>query len=168
MFVPSNRTWVASSSPKKSADQEGGREKPNDWLGPQNGSGDSFPSAEVNNKKASFWAGFVAGRRTTAILLRVEDKRISETWGTPGSSSQCKKSRTKSINPWKKKDSPEEPRRKIRSVTLGTFLLYTQILYTTLSLSLSTVKKTKVKKRHLYSWTVQLLYVLTLWKCIYL
>ena len=39
MFVPSNRTWVASSSPKKSADQEGGREKPNDWLGPQNGSG---------------------------------------------------------------------------------------------------------------------------------
>ena len=51
MFVPSNRTWVESSSPKKSADQEGGREKPNDWLGPQNGSGDLFLSAEINSKK---------------------------------------------------------------------------------------------------------------------
>ena len=29
---------------------------------PQNGSGDSFPSAEVNNKKVSFWAGLVADR----------------------------------------------------------------------------------------------------------
>ena len=51
MFVPSNRTWVESSSPKKSADQEGGREKPNDWLGLQNGSGDPFPSAEIDSKK---------------------------------------------------------------------------------------------------------------------
>ena len=50
----SNRTWVESSSPKKSADQEGGREKPNDWLGPQNGSGDPFPSAEIDSKKFSF------------------------------------------------------------------------------------------------------------------
>ena len=33
-FVLSNRTWVTSSSPKKSANQEGGREKPSDWLGP--------------------------------------------------------------------------------------------------------------------------------------
>ena len=54
MLVPSNRTWVESSSPKKSADQEGGREKPNDWLGPQNGSGDPFPSAEIDSKKFSF------------------------------------------------------------------------------------------------------------------
>ena len=69
----------------------GGREKPKDWLGPQNGIVDSLPSAEVNNKKISFCAGFVAGRRTIAILLRVEDKRITETRGTPGSSSQCKK-----------------------------------------------------------------------------
>ena len=29
----------------------GKREKPNDWLGPQNGSGAPFPSAEVNSKK---------------------------------------------------------------------------------------------------------------------
>ena len=31
--------------------KEGGREKPNDWLGPQNGSGDPFPSAEIDSKK---------------------------------------------------------------------------------------------------------------------
>ena len=29
---------------------------------PQNGSGDFLPSAEVNNKKVSFWAGLVADR----------------------------------------------------------------------------------------------------------
>ena len=29
----------------------GKREKPNDWLGPQNGSGVPFPSAEVNRSK---------------------------------------------------------------------------------------------------------------------
>ena len=58
MFVPSNRTWVTSSSPKKSPDQEGGREKPNDWLGPQNGSGDSFLSVEIESKKrAVVWQG---------------------------------------------------------------------------------------------------------------
>ena len=32
----------------------GKREKPNDWLGPQNGSGVPFPSAEVKDKKDSF------------------------------------------------------------------------------------------------------------------
>ena len=36
------------------------REKPNDWLGPQNGSGAPFPSAEVKDKKVSFWARLVA------------------------------------------------------------------------------------------------------------
>ena len=66
----------------------GKREKPNDWLGPQNGSGAPFPSAEVKDKKKSFWAGFVASGRTIAILLRAEDKRITETRRTPSPSSQ--------------------------------------------------------------------------------
>ena len=35
----------------------GKREKPNDWLGPQNGSGVPFPSAEVNSKKSVFEQG---------------------------------------------------------------------------------------------------------------
>ena len=46
----------------------GGREKPNDWLGPQNGSGDSAPSAQIDSKKGSFLAGFVAGRRIKASI----------------------------------------------------------------------------------------------------
>ena len=33
------------------------REKPNDWLGPQNGSGAPFPSAEVKDKKSVFEQG---------------------------------------------------------------------------------------------------------------
>ena len=45
---------------KKIAWPGGRREKPNDWLGPQNGNGDSFPSAEIDNKKVSCWTGFVA------------------------------------------------------------------------------------------------------------
>ena len=49
----------------------------------QNGSGAPFPSAEVNRKKFSFWAGFIAGRRTIAILLRAEDKKIN--WDTKDS-----------------------------------------------------------------------------------
>ena len=76
MFVLSNQTWVTSSSPKKSADQEGGREKPSDWLGPQNGSGDSFPSAEIESKKVSCLAGFVAGRRTKASIPGRRQKNI--------------------------------------------------------------------------------------------
>ena len=38
----------------------GKREKPNDWLGPQNGSGVPFPSAEAKDKKVSFLARLVA------------------------------------------------------------------------------------------------------------
>ena len=68
------RCWYLVTSGRRTP--RGRREKPNDWLGPQNGSGDPFPSVEVNRKKGSFWAGSVAGRRTIAILLRVEDRRM--------------------------------------------------------------------------------------------
>ena len=63
-----------------------GREKPNDWLGPQNGSGDSFPSAEIEKEKISCLAGFVAGRRTKASIPGRRQKNI---WDTrdPSSSS---------------------------------------------------------------------------------
>ena len=54
----------------------GKREKPNDWLGPQNGSGVPFPSAEVKDKKSEFLSK-ARGRRTIAILLRAEDKKIN-------------------------------------------------------------------------------------------
>ena len=97
MFVLSNWTWVTSSSPKKSADQEGGREKPSDWLGPQNGSGDSFPSAEIDNKKVSYWKGLVADR-PIAITPGEEDKNISWTRGTQVLQASIKNS-IKSISP---------------------------------------------------------------------
>ena len=45
------------------------------------------------------------------------------------------KNRTKSISPWKKKNSPVKPRQKNKISNFGTFFLYTQILFTTLSLS---------------------------------
>ena len=51
---------VTYSSPNGSPGQGGRREKPNDRLGPWNGSGDSFPSAEIDNKKVSCWTEFVA------------------------------------------------------------------------------------------------------------
>ena len=110
--------------------------------------------------------------RPIAITPGEEDKNISRTRGTQVLQASVKNS-IKSISPWKKKDSPVEPRRKIRWVTLGLFLLYTQILYTSLSLSLSLSlsqfegkRKNRKKERHLCPWTVQFIIYLTLWKCI--
>ena len=84
MLVLRDLTQVAGHQEEEKRSQMIGRD-PNTEVGTP------LPSAEVNNKKVSFWAGFVAGRRNIAILLRVEDKRITETRRTPGSSSQCKK-----------------------------------------------------------------------------
>ena len=54
---------------------------------------DSFPSAEVNNKKVSCLAGF-----ESKPVFRVEDKRISETRGTLVLQASVKNS-LKSISP---------------------------------------------------------------------
>ena len=72
MFVLSNRTWVTSSSPKKSADQEGGGEKPSDWLVPLNGSGTFFRSAKKKKTK-----------RKVSCLGRVR-RRQNQKPSTPG------------------------------------------------------------------------------------
>ena len=56
-----NRCWYLVTSGRQTS--RGRREKPNDWLGPQNGSGDSFPSAEVNSKKVCFFSR-ARGRQT--------------------------------------------------------------------------------------------------------
>ena len=94
-----------------------------------------------------------------------EDKNISWTWGTQVLQASVKNS-IKSISPWKKKDSPVEPRRKIK-VTLGLFLLYTQILYTTLSLSLSIWRNERIEKKDIYVLDCSIHYTYsTLWKCI--
>ena len=53
-----------------------------------------------------------------------------------------------------------EPRRKIRLVTLGLFLLYTQILYTTLSLSLNLKEnERKEKKKDIYVRGLSIYYI---------
>ena len=64
MLVLGNLTQVAGH-------QGGRKEKPNDWLGSQNGSRDSFSSAEIDSKKVSCLAGFV-GDRTKSQVLRVK------------------------------------------------------------------------------------------------
>ena len=72
----------------------GGREKPNDWLGPQNGSGDSFPSAEIESKK-----GRVRRRQNQKpITPGEEDKNISWTRGPQVLQASVKNS-IKSISP---------------------------------------------------------------------
>ena len=81
----------------------GKREKPNDWRGPQTEVGVPFPSAEVKDKKVSLVLSKARGRRTIAILLRAEDKKIS--WDTKDSKilQASIKNSTKSSSPWKKK-----------------------------------------------------------------
>ena len=145
MFAP-KWPWVAGHRKGKE------KMKPNDWRGTPNGSGVPFPSTEVNTKKGSFLSKS-RGRRTIAILLRAKDEK-TETWETWVSQASIKNS-TKSISPWKKRNSPVEPRQKNKISNFGTFFRYTQIL---LPLSLSIWKRIKAKKRHLYSWTI-LLYI---------
>ena len=133
-----------------------GKEKEAKWLaGTPNGSGVPFPSAEVGHKKGSFLSN-ARGRRTIAILLRAKDKRLTETRRTPKSFKPVLKTEQSLLAREKKKNSPVEPRQKNKISNFGTFFLYTQILFTTLSLSIW--KRIKAKKRHLYSWTI-LLYV---------
>ena len=70
------------------------------------------PSAKKTRRKGSYWKGLVADR-PIAITPGEEDKNISRTRGTQVLQASVKNS-IKSISPWKKKDSPVEPRRKIR------------------------------------------------------
>ena len=129
-----------------------GKKKEAKWLaGTPNGSGVPFPSGVVRQ-----FLSKSRGRRTIAILLRAKDKRLTETRRTPKILQASIKNSTKSISPWKKKNSPVEPRQKNKISNFGTFFLYTQILFTTLSLSIW--KRIKARKRHLHSWTI-LLYV---------
>ena len=64
MLVLGNLTQVAGHQ------GEGERSQMIGWD-PKNGSGDSFPSAEIESKKVSFWAWFV-GDRTKSQVLRVK------------------------------------------------------------------------------------------------
>ena len=103
-------------------------------------------------------------RRTIAILLRAKDKRLTETRGTPKSFKPVLKTEQSLLARERRKILQWNPvENKISN--FGTFFLYTQISFTTLSLSIW--RRIKAKKRHSYSWTIQL-YVLTLWTYIYI
>ena len=103
------------------------------------------------------------GRRTIAILLRAKDKK-TETRGTPKSFKPALKNSTKSISPWKKRNSPVEPRQKNKISNFGTFFRYTQIL---LPLSLSIWKKDKSQEKTfifmdypiIYLWHFERIYI---------
>ena len=139
--------WVAGHRKGKE------KMKPNDWWGgASNGSRVPFPSTEGKYKKKNrvFWTSLMAdGRQPFHSGLKTKD------WDTRDSkTSQASiKSNTKSISPWKKRNSPVEPRQKNKISNFGTFSLYTQIF---VYHSLSIWKRIKAKKRHLYSWTILL------------
>ena len=109
-----------------------GKKKEAKWLaGTPNGSGGSLP---LRGSKGVFeqrsWQ--------TDDSHFTPGKRQKTNWDTKDSKilQASIKNSTKSISPWKKKNSPVEPRQKNKISNFGTFFLYTQILFTTLSLSL--------------------------------
>ena len=129
--------WVAGHRKGKE------KMKPNDWWGDPKRKWGSLPLH-------SFWTSLVAdGRQPFHSGLKTKD------WDTRDSkvSQASIKSNTKSISPWKKRNSPVEPRQKNKISNFGTFSLYTQI---SVYHSLSIWKRIKAKKRHLYSWTILL------------
>ena len=143
--------WVAGHRKGKE------KMKPNDWWGDPKRKWGSLPLNGSKYKTREF-LGKSRGRRTIAILLRAKDKK-TETRGT-----SLKPASTKSISPWKKTNSPVEPRQKNKISNFGTFSLYTQILFTTLSLNL---KKDKSQEKTfifmdypiIYSWHFEHVYV---------
>ena len=129
-----------------------GKKKEAKWLaGTPNGSGVPFPSGVVRK----MFLSKSRGRRTIAILLRAKDKRLTETRRTPKSFKPVLKTVQSLLARERRKILQWNPVKKNKISNFGTFFLYTQILFTTLSLNL---KKDKAKKRHLYSWTI-LLYI---------
>ena len=130
-----------------------GKKKEAKWLaGTPNGSGVPFPSGVVRK-----FLSKSRGRRTIAILLRAKDKRLTETRRTPKSFKPVLKTVQSLLARERRKILQWNPVKKKNKISnFGTFFLYIQILFTTLSLSIW--KRMKAKKRHLYSWTI-LLYV---------
>ena len=112
---------------------------------PKTEAGLPLPSAEVNSKKISFWAGFVAGGQTIAILLQVEDKRILRHEGPEFFKPVLKTEQSlvarerRKILQW----NPVEKKYKISN--FGAIFLYTQLSFTTLSLSIWRKDKSQEK-----------------------
>ena len=108
--------------------------------GTPNGSGVPFPSTEGKNKKRKFLSKS-RGRRTIAISLRAKDKRLRHE--RPESLKPALKTVQSLLAREKRKILQWNPVKKMIS-NFGTFFLYTQILFTTLSLNL---KKDKSQEK---------------------
>ena len=93
----------------------------------------SLPLSGSKYKKGSFLSKS-RGRRTIAILLRAKDKRLTETWRTPKSFTPVQKTEQSLLAREKRKILQWNPVKKNKISNFGTFFLYTQILFTTLSL----------------------------------
>ena len=119
--------WVAGHRKGKE------KMKPNDWRGPQTEVG--FPSPQRKKIQKKEVLSKSRGRRTIAILLRAKDKRLTETWRTPKSSKPVLKTEQSLLAREKRKILQWNPVKKNKISNFGTFFLYTQILFTTLSLS---------------------------------
>ena len=123
----------------------------------------SLPLSGSKGQKSEFLSK-ARGRRTIAILLRAKDKRLTETRGTP-----------KSFKPVLKTEQSLLARERSKILqwnivenkisNFGTFFLYTQILFTTLSLSIW--RRTKARK-NIYIRELSNYMFLTLWMCIYM
>ena len=121
-----------------------GREKKKEakWLaGTPNGSGVPFPSGVVRKFLSN-----ARGRRTIAILLRAKDKRLTETRRTPKSFKPVLKTKQSLLARERRKILQWNPVKKNKISNFGTFFHYTQILFTTLSLSLN-LKKDKSQEK---------------------
>ena len=93
-----------------------------------------FPSPQQKNSKKEFLSK-ARGRRTIAILLRAKDKRLTETRGTPKSFKPVLKTEQSLLARERRKILQWNPvENKISN--FGTFFLYTQVSFTTLSLSI--------------------------------
>ena len=96
----------------KSPEQGGGGRSQMIGWGPKTEVAPFSPSAKKTRRNVSYWKGLVADR-PIAIYSGWRQKNYLRTRGTQVLQASIKNS-IKSINPWKKKDSPVEPRRKIR------------------------------------------------------
>ena len=141
-----------------------GEEREAKWLaGTPNGSGGSLLLSGSKGQKREFLSK-ARGRRTIAILLRAKDKRLTETRGTPKSFKPVLKTEQSLLARERRKILQWNPVENKISNFGDIFPLHSNFVYH--SLSLSIWRRIKAKKRHLYSWTIQL-YVLTLWTYIY-
>ena len=142
-----NRCWYLVTLGRRTP--EGGEEGRSQMIGwgPKTEVAPFSPSAKKTRRNVSCLAGFVAGRRTKASIPGWRQKNI---WDTrePRFFKPVFKISLKSISPWKKKDSPVEPRRKIKISNFGTIFSFIPKFYIPPSLSLlSQFEETKEQKR---------------------